>query len=502
MDQTRRILVVDDSADMRTLLRGMCERLGFRVDDLSSGEQVLALQDRLNLYDAVILDLVLPGIDGFETLQRVRELRPGLPIIMATVRGDRDSVERALALGATDFIPKPVDAVRLRTSLANAWRMSHLLHEVTRLNQTLSSLPEHYEFSTSNASMQALMHRLHILTDAVEPLLFVGEPSVGKESLARLVHTRSSRAKLPMVVVRCDQPSALASLQSLRGSTLAAPGEREEPGAFEIAGGGTVFLDHIDSLPRDAQSELNKILQLGQVARRGTLTLLPVKARIMASAARPLDELALEGNFSEELSAFLMTEVVNVPSLRDRQEDLEALANFFLQRARRLEKLDVDGFSEDAMHAIQHYDWPGNLTQIRNVIHRCAVNCKGNLIELETIAAEIGGLNGLSKSDRNEVGVDGLISAHATMRVVNQQLLLQTAKLLRDDDTSKTITERIRFDRPDAVMPLARIERAAILAALRACGGDIQETARRLEISRATIYRRLHRYGITPDSNR
>lgn len=498
MTEDRKLLIVDDSPDALALLSGMCESMGFYVESCESGEALLELGDRLEGFDAILLDIVLPGIDGFETLRLLREREVNVPTVMVTIRGDRESVERAILMGASDFVTKPVDSVRLRASLANAIRMNHLFNEVHRLSTTLRSIPGFSPLRTESPTMKRVLHAAQRAARNSGPILIQGGVASGKEVLARHIHTLTSAPDKPFVTVRCNKGSERELKREIFGSTGATP----RPGALELASGGTLFLDRAEVLSKQLQAELLQVLTNALFTRLGSKSSQRLKARILASTAVDLQAEVENKEFDDALYSQLSENTIRMPELRERREDIPPLAEYFLQIVARAHGGLSAGFESAAIDTLKSQSWPGNIGQLRAVIERLYASSGGRQISAELCRDEFDdhrhedtGVT-IIEIDEREM-LDG-----QTARVISDELLQQTVKVMREGTQAQSITDKVQFENANEIIPLSHIERAAILSALRACKGDIQETAKRLEISRATIYRRLRRYGLSPDQNR
>jgi len=406
---------------------------------------------------AVLLDLGLPpdaeGVaEGFATLAALRALAPGLPIIVASGQGQRETMLRAVGLGAYDFCEKPVDLDVLRTILDRALHVRALEEE----NQRLAAAPRPSPIAdiiTANEAMLKLCRSIERLATVSVPVLLLGESGTGKEALARALHQLGPRAPKPFIALNCAAiPEALLESELFgheRGAFTGAV--RQVTGQIEAAHGGTLFLDEIGDLPMSLQAKLLRFLQDQMIERIGGRTKIRVDVRVVSATNQPLEEQAETGGFRQDLLYRLNALTLRVPPLRERGGDSLLLARWFLARHGQEAQRRLRGFDDTALAAIAAHPWPGNVRELGNRIQRAALMSEGPL---------------LSAADLE------LAEAVPDTEPASEDLDLRAAR--------------------------ARAEREMIGRALARCNGSLSAAARLLGISRPTLYDLLETHGLSP----
>ncbi len=509
--EQKKILIVDDAPEARLLLRNYCVSEGFEVSEASSASTFEAAFKKLDTFDAVVLDIVLPDIDGFEMLARIQNQKPRLPVIMSTALDDAESVIRCLRLGAKDYITKPFDKIRFTTSLRNVIEAKKLTTRVRQLSRTLSEMVGVQSIVGRSKNFVQVLKLAQRAKDSKATVLLLGESGVGKEVIARALHFQGKRSSEPFITLNCGAlpPSLLESelFGYEKGAFTGA--DQTRPGKFEGAQKGTIFLDEIGEMSLESQVRLLRVLQERTITRLGSNQEIPVEARVICATHQDLEENIQKGLFREDLYYRISSYPIEIPPLRERLEDILVLAEHFLQRIMKREKKKLEGFETDAIQAMENYSWPGNIRELENVVERAVLLTDGRRIPLHVLPKHIQVcLNRLSAGDPSFQNKRKSVSlGDSTERSENASLSFgQLSSSSRSSFGRNTMLQKesteIAFDSPDTIIPFHQIEEEVILAALKACQGDIQETARRLEISRATIYRRLRQYGIQPDVHR
>jgi two-component system NtrC family response regulator len=403
----------------------------------------------------VLLDLGLPpdaeGVaEGFATLAALRAQCPGMPIIVASGQGQRDTMLRAVSLGAYDFCEKPVDLDVLRTIMDRALRLRALEEE----NQRLAAAPRPSpipDIITADAEMLKLCRSVERLATVSVPVLILGESGTGKEALARALHTLGPRARKPFIALNCAAiPEALLESELFgheRGAFTGAV--RQVTGQIEAANGGTLFLDEVGDLPMSLQAKLLRFLQDQLVERVGGRTKIRVDVRVVSATNQKLEEQAAGGQFRQDLLYRLNALTLRVPPLRDRGDDVLLLARWFLARYAQEAQRRLRGFDDGALAAIAAHPWPGNVRELGNRIQRAALMAEGPL-----------------------VGAADLELAPPALEAEAEDLDLRAAR--------------------------ARAEREMIGRALARGNGSLSAAARLLGISRPTLYDLLETHGLTP----
>ena len=364
-----RILAVDDSEAVRSYVAGLLEMRGYTVDTATDGRRALTLLAAGGAPDAVLLDVMMPEIDGLETLRRIRDTHPDLPVIMLSVVGKASVIVEAMRLGASDFLNKPFEEGELFRALDRA------------LAGGEPAPPEPVDVSAleaplwSGAALSEVRAILEHVADTDITVLIQGESGVGKEIVARAVHELSERRGRPFVKVNCAAlPGTLLESELFgyeRGAFTGAVARK--PGRFELASRGTIFLDEIGEMSLGLQAKLLHVLQDGRFARLGGNHEIEVDARVLAATNRDLEELAQRGSFREDLYFRLNVVNVSVPPLRERREELPALIDHLLRRASIRYRRPVVALSARLRELLEGHSYPGNVRQLENLLKRVVV---------------------------------------------------------------------------------------------------------------------------------
>lgn len=379
-----RILVVDDERNIRRTMRMVLEGEGFEVLDAASGEDALLSTEQHEI-DLMILDVRLPKIDGIEVLRKLRANRDHarMPVIMISGHASVAEAVNAVQLGATDFFEKPLDRDRVLIGIRNALRTSQLEREVAELR---ASTQERYEMVGESEAMQKLYAQLEKVAPTHGRVLVVGESGTGKELVARALHRLSPRAKATFVKVNCAAiPSDLIESELFgheRGAFTGATNRKK--GMFELADGGTLFLDEIGDMSLSAQAKVLRALQNGEITRVGSEQTIGVDVRVVAATNKDLEKAVSDGTFREDLYFRLNVVPLRTPSLRERKEDVPALAKTFLERFCQESAVRAKEIDDDVLEALQERPWPGNVRELKNVIERMAI-LSGERIELDDL---------------------------------------------------------------------------------------------------------------------
>lgn len=353
-----RLLVVDDEASFRALLRDILEGAGHGVTEARDGAEALAFLERTT-FDLVLTDRRMPAVDGLELLRRIRARTSPPPVVVLTAHGSIPEAVEAVRLGAADYITKPLPSPEALVDLV----------------ASLLPREDDGEIVTGDPAMRELLE----LVDRVAPrdvaVLVTGESGTGKELVARRLHARSPRAKGPFVAVNAAAlPETLAESELFGAEKGAFTGaEQARAGRFEEASGGTLFLDEVGELPAALQSKLLRVLEERVVRRLGGSRDLPVDLRLVAATNRDLTRETEDGGFRRDLFFRLAVVVVNVPPLRERPVDVPLLARHFVQRLAARHGVSVPLLAEDALAALSAHAWPGNVRELRNVLERAVV---------------------------------------------------------------------------------------------------------------------------------
>jgi two-component system nitrogen regulation response regulator NtrX len=450
------ILVVDDEPGVRTALSGVLRDEGYQVDAVESGEDCL---DRLTraAYDVILLDVWLPGADGLWTLARLRERQVDAEVVMISGHGNIESAVRAIKLGAFDFLEKPLSLEKTMLVVRNALRQRRLEAENRALRERVD---KNLQMVGESYAMRQLREQVAMAAPTNGRVLIYGENGTGKELVARTVHALSRRRSGPFVEVNCAAiPEELIESElfgHVKGSFTGAVSDRR--GKFELADGGTIFLDEIGDMSLKTQAKVLRALQEQVVQPVGGTSSVRVDVRVLAATNKDLPSEIRTGRFREDLYFRLNVIPIYVPPLHDRREDIPLLAEHFMagfarEYGRRLKTLD-----ETAVAALQEYAWPGNVRELRNVIERLVIMVPGDVIAARDLAFLEGPFAAYAEPPQPDVeGETQLLTLHAAR---------------------------------------SRFEREFILKTLAAQQGNISRTADVLGVERSNLYRKMRALGI------
>lgn len=486
------VLIVDDDPVQRRLLEATVTRFGYTPKLVEGGEAALEAiaGEEPGEIRAVILDLVMPGMDGIEVLERLRFEGCPTPVIVQTAKGGIETVVAAMRAGAFDFVVKPVSAERLRTALSNAIRVRSLESEVKQARAPGGSGFSFKNIVTRSPAMERAIRLGQKAAASDIPILIEGESGVGKELFARAIQASGPRRARPFVTVNCGAiPDNLVESILFGHEKGAFTGATERhPGKFVEANGGTLFLDEVGDLPLDVQVKLLRAVQDGEVDPVGGRGTARVDIRVISATNRDLLQRVRDSRFREDLFYRLNVFPILVPPLRERREDIALLVQHFIGRFAN-ESRPIAGISARALDLLAAYDWPGNVRQLENAVFRAMVLCEGEVLTLEDfpqIRAQVEGI------DEALVEPDGGDPAAATATAVDPMPAGERAS----EDLLHMLDERGELRR------LGDVEAELVRFAVRHYRGRMSEVARRLGIGRSTLYRKLKDIGIDPNAGR
>src|SRR5213595_1737790 len=380
------ILIADDDAVQRRLVENMVQRSGYEAVVVDGGDAAIAMlaAGEAPSIDALVLDLVMPGLDGMGVLAKLRDLGLNIPVIVQTAHGGIDNVVSAMRSGAHDFVVKPVGLERLQVSLRNALNASALKGELQRIKHSREGRLTFADIVTRSETMAAVLRTAQKAATSSIPVLIEGESGVGKELFARAIHGSSERKAKPFVAVNCGAiPDNLVESILFGHEKGAFTGATERHmGKFVEATGGTLFLDEVGELPLAAQVKLLRALQEGTVEAVGGRKPIKVDVRIISATNRKLLDLVKNGAFREDLFYRLHVLPLTIPPLRMRREDIPHLLRHFLARFCAEENRRITGISGEAMAGLAQLDWPGNIRQLENTVYRAVVISEGDQLGL------------------------------------------------------------------------------------------------------------------------
>jgi DNA-binding NtrC family response regulator len=479
------ILIADDDAVARRLVENMVQKCGYETVVVDSGDAAIALLTAADAQpiDAVVLDLVMPGLDGMGVLAKIREAGLTVPVIVQTAHGGIDNVVSAMRAGAQDFVVKPVGIERLQVSLRNALNASALKGELQRIRHSREGKLTFADIITRSETMAAVLRTAQKAASSTIPVLIEGESGVGKELFARAIHGSGERKSKPFVAVNCGAiPDNL--VESIlfgheKGSFTGAT--ERHMGKFVEASGGTLFLDEVGELPLAAQVKLLRALQEGTVEAVGGRKPVKVDVRIVSATNRKLLDHVKNGKFREDLFYRLHVLPLTIPPLRMRREDIPHLLRHFLARFCAEENRAITGISGDAMAHLSQLEWPGNIRQLENAVYRAVVMSDGDQLGLADFPH--GPAHSAAPEAHGHHG-EPLVLAPATVPAMVSGNEIPIAPL-------SSAGALAMLTSAGEMRPLEEMEAEIIRFAISHYRGQMSEVARRLKIGRSTLYRKL-----------
>jgi len=448
----KRILIVDDDSAHRTMLKVNLAEAGYKIAEADDGDQVLPILAEQQM-DLILMDLKMSRTGGMEALKLLRDKGRVEPVIVITAFSSVESAVEAMSHGAMDYITKPVDIEALKIKLSQAFNYEALREENQQLKKRLGA---HFDFGNiigRSPAMQKVFETLALVAPSDATVLINGESGTGKELIANALHHNSSRKGGPFIKVNCAALHENLLESELFGYEKGAftGADSRRPGRFELASGGTLFLDEIGDMSLQTQAKILRVLQEGELERLGSGETVKVDVRLVAATHKNLDNMVKEGSFRQDLFFRLSVVPIELPPLRERTEDIPALADFFLQRYGKKNKKDIRGFHPQALILLARYSWPGNIRELENSIERATILCLGEQITPKELPPQM-------------------------------------------------VPEDYQTDAAPVISPggltLKDMERETIRATLKRTGGNKSQAAKLLGIARQTLLNKIKEYGI------
>jgi two-component system, NtrC family, response regulator HydG len=436
-----RLLIVDDEPIVRDSLGKWFAEEGYDVAAAESASEALRRLAE-GRWDLALVDIKMPGTDGIELQQRMREVDSQLIVIIMTGYASVETAVAALKNGAYDYVTKPFDPDDIAHTVRNALAHRRALEENVRLKATVAATTEHPDLVGQSAGMQRVFEAIQTVAPTDATVLVTGESGTGKELVARAVHAASPRRFNPLVVIHCGALTETLLESELFGHEKGAftGAQYRKKGNFEIAEGGTVFLDEIGDISLKTQTDLLRVLQEHEITRVGGTQPLHVNFRAIAATSKNLESLIEEGKFRPDLFYRLNVFRIELPALRDRREDIPLLTEHFVSKFSLSMNKRIERVSPHAMDLLQQYDWPGNVRELENAVERAMVVAQGEI-------------------------------------------------------RSSDLTIRAAAREKEEARSLEEVERAHILRVLEECAGNQTHAAEILDIDRVTLHNRLKKYG-------
>ena len=482
------ILIVDDDAVARRLVENTVQKCGYEAIVVDSGDAAIEMLTAPDapIIDAMVLDLVMPGLDGMGVLAKLREAGLNLPVIVQTAHGGIDNVVSAMRAGAQDFVVKPVGIERLQVSLRNALNTSALKGELQRIKHSREGRLTFADIITRSETMAGILRTAQKAAASTIPVLIEGESGVGKELFARAIHGSGERKSKPFVAVNCGAiPDNL--VESIlfgheKGSFTGAT--ERHTGKFVEASTGTLFLDEISELPLAAQVKLLRALQEGAVEAVGGRKPVKVDVRIISATNRKLLDRVKSGQFREDLFYRLHVLPLTIPPLRMRREDIPHLLRHFLARLCAEEDRTITGITGEAMAQLTQCEWPGNIRQLENSVYRAVVMSDHD--ELGIADFPLAAAQSSADQGHHEHGEPLIVGPafHSTAPAMVSGSEIPIAPL-HSAGALPMLTSA------GEMRPLEEMESEIIRFAISHYRGQMSEVARRLKIGRSTLYRKL-----------
>ena len=429
----KRILVVEDEDKLRRVIELQLASSGFEVDKAATAEEGLKVVDRADL---VLTDLKLPGIDGLEFLSLIRRQNSQVPIVMMTAFGSVETAVGAMKAGATDFLLKPFSLDHLMRVVYKALEIRALRDENRQLKEELGRRYEFDNIIGRSPAMQEIFATIERVAPTRATVLLAGESGVGKDLIARAIHFHSPRRDRPLVKINCTAiPENLMESELFGYEKGAFTGaQNAKPGKFEQADTGTVFLDEIGDVPAAIQVKLLRILQEREFERLGSNVTRHIDVRVIAATNQDLRAALEQGTFREDLYYRLNVVPMNIPSLRERKQDIPFLANHFIHKLAPDSASRVESITDAAMEKLTAYHWPGNVRELENVIERSLVMCTGTQLDAGDIHLED------APRRREQNGGTGFLPDGMTLDQYEQELIREA---LRRADGNKSQAARL-----------------------------------------------------------
>ncbi|NOR10659.1 MAG: response regulator [Desulfovibrionaceae bacterium] len=447
-----KILVVDDEPSHRQMLEAVLTADGYEVQQANDGQEAInSVEERF--YDLILMDLRMSRVSGIEALKKIKELSPGIPVIIMTAYASVSTAVDALKSGAYDYLTKPLDIEELKILVSKALRQRQLEQENVYLRERLG---DRFDFSNiigRSSAMRDLFETVALVAPTEATVLIVGESGTGKELIANAIHQNSPRTDRPFIKVNCAAlPETLLESELFgheKGAFTGALARKQ--GRFQLAHRGSIFLDEIGEMSPTTQTKILRVLQEREFEPLGSTQTVKVDTRVVTATNKNLKEEIQEGRFREDLYYRLNVVALEVPPLRERREDISLLADFFLKQYAEKNRRLIKGFTPRAMDLLMRHGWPGNVRELENVVERAVIMARGDVISQTELPDTL------------------------------RELEAETEKATVDLTPGRSLKE---------------MEREMILRTLEDTGGNRTRSAEILGISRRTLQLKLKDYGI------
>ncbi|HEY2991547.1 MAG TPA: sigma-54 dependent transcriptional regulator [Methylomirabilota bacterium] len=472
---TARILIADDEDSLRWVLEKGLRQAGYEVTSVKDGAAAIrAVEDEA--FDLIFLDVRMPGMDGLTALGKMRERRPDACVVVMTAHGTMETAIQAMQRGAYDYLTKPFDLDEVLLLAQRALEAGRLTQEVTRLKTGMQEVREFSALIGRHPRMQDVYKTIGRIAGTDVSVLLRGESGTGKELVARAIHHYSRRAGRPFVAVSAAAIPATLLESEMFGHERGAFTDAKERrlGKFELAHGGTLYLDEIGDMPLDLQAKVLRALQERTIERLGGHESIRIDVRVLAATNRDLEAAMREGKFREDLYYRLNVVTLNLPPLRERRRDIPLLVEHFL--AKHGPELGERGVAPDALDRLVGYEWPGNVRELENVVQRAMVMATAGVILPEHLPI-------------GPVSAAASVAVDASLEEIIERKLLECVRGLREHASANL------YD-----LMIALVEKPLLRAVLRETAGNQVRAAQILGINRNTLRKKLTEHGIDPDT--
>lgn len=456
------IFIVDDEDSIQKMLTHWVKnQWDYKIKTFTNGAD--ALNSFSDNPDLVLLDIMLPDINGNEVLSRMKQKNPNLPIIMLSAQGSVEVALESIRLGAFDYFPKPIDKNRLEPAIRNAIKNYDLEREIEKLKEDIEREYSFDNIISADKKMQQAFKMVSKVLDNEITVLITGESGTGKELVAQAIHYNGKRKTAPFVVVNCASiPRELLESELFGHEKGAFTGAHARKiGKFELAKGGTIFLDEIGEMEMSLQAKILRVIQQKEFDRVGGNEVIKTDVRIISATNRDLKSAVENKQFREDLYYRLSSFPIHILPLRERKGDIVILINHFIKIFNKKLGKEIKNVTKAALKIMYDYDWPGNVRELENTLERCMILSDGDNIEVDVLPQNI------SKS----VG----------------DVNINSAGVLFSDESP--------------IVPFEKLKEEAIRHSLKITEGNIVEAARKLKIGRATLYRLMEKYKIESPKN-
>lgn len=479
-----KLLLIDDEADVQYSFRRIFSSPDIELATASSGEEGLKLVPKFRP-DLVLMDVRMGGISGLETLRRLRQTDARLPVILMTAYGTTQTAIEAMKLGAYDYLLKPFDVPKLKQIVRDALQAARAMKQVVSYQPLLESEDYTLGIVGRTDAMQNVFKLIGQLAASDATALITGESGTGKELVARAIYHHSRRSDQPFLAINCAAiPENLLESELFgheKGAFTGATAQRI--GKFEQCNRGTIFLDEIGDMSLPTQTKILRVLQSGTFERVGGNQPISVDVRVIAATNKPLEQAVAARQFREDLFYRLNVVRLHIPPLRERREDIRLLVNYFLKKIAEQQKYPPKTISAEALAALEHYHWPGNVRELENVMQRALVIAKGDALLPSDLPAEVLGA--------------GQAVATPAASLQPREVAAPAPAPGTTDELVELAQALFRWARRAAgrkIIPA--VERELVIQALRETEGNQVQAARLLGITRATLRKRIEKFGI------